>query len=526
MIAAPTISLPEVDTGPFAFGADPLPDMGPMPDDWKAWFRRVSPQLEDFAPHHERAGDWLQVIEAGQKPRPGVDAWARGHGKSTFAEHGAAYCAERRKRNFVLYVGETQSAAEKHVENIKTLLERIGGAVGMRLENKYGYSRGWKKSLIRTASGFSVMALGLDVAMRGVKLEDIRPDLIIFDDFDGRHDSPYITQKKIEIITESIIPAGSDDAAIWFVQNLVIPNGIMSRLCGVSQYEAGFLSRRRVNGPIKAVEGLQTEERFSEEFGRKIHIVTGGTPTWSAYTLEDAQEDILEEGFRAFDREKQHNVKDVEGALWTTDLLNETRARWADEDEQTSVDGRVIRRSDLTRTVVSVDPATTSNTTSDETGIGAAGRTSGGDRQAPHGYVTHDLSGTYKPSVWARKAVMLHDRIGADCIVAEKNQGGEMIDNVLQGAAEKLHEEGLRDAETVDVELIPVHDGKRVRADPIAQRFEDHTAHIVGDLPGLEEEMTTWDGSDGSASPNRVDWMTQALTELMLGNKQEVDWKV
>lgn len=497
------ITLPSIDTGPFAFGGDAPPNMA-LPDDWKQWFMRVSPQLKAFAPHHENAGDWLESIEMGEKPRPHIDPWPRAHGKSTFAEHGVAYLAERRKRTFALYVGDAQDSAERHVENIKTLLERIGGAVGMRLENKYGHSRGWKKSLIRTASGFNVLALGMDVAMRGVKLEDFRPDLIIFDDIDGRHDTPHVTQKKIETLTESIIPAGSDDSAIWFVQNLVIPNGIMSRLCGVSTHEADFLARRIVNGPVKAVNGLQTEQRFVEELGRRVHIVTGGEPTWGAYTLEDAQEDILEEGWRAFDREKQQNVKDVEGALWSTDLLNETRVADAPE---------------FTRTVVGVDPATTSKDTSDDTGIIAAGRTSGDAGKAAHAYVTADETGTYKPSVWGRRVVALHDEIGADCVVAESNQGGEMVQHVIEGAARAMYEDGTRGTPNIKVKLIHVHDGKRVRAEPVAQLYEEHTAHHVGEWPSLEEEMTTWDASSGQASPNRIDGLGLALTELMLGGQ-------
>lgn len=467
-----------------------------MPEQWEVWFRRITPALKDFAPHHKISGRWLQLLRPETRPAPQIDIWPRGHGKSTFAEHGVSYAAEREKRRFALYICATQDAAEIHVSNIQALLEKVGGKVGRRLENQYGHSKGWKKTMLRTASGFNCVAFGLDQAMRGVKLEEYRPDLIILDDIDGRHDTLATTQKKIEILTESILPAGSDDLAVWGVQNLITPTGIFARL---ADGRADFLASRRVNGPIPAIRGLQTEQRFLEEWkgaplNRRIHIITGGEPTWKAFDLEVCQQEIIDLGWRAFDREKQNNVKDVEGALWTTELINETRVEKAPA---------------LSRVVVSVDPATTSKNSSDETGIGASGRTTDA-----HGYVLEDVSGHYTPAEWGRKAVLLHDRIGADSIVAEKNQGGEMVEDVIRNAAKALHQEGLRTTEYVTVKLVHASKGKRARAEPVAQAYEEHAVHHVGELPGLEDQMTTWNATDGSESPDRVDWLVWSLVEL------------
>lgn len=471
---------------------------GRLPDDWQRWFRRVTPQLEDFAPHHKDAGAWLESIEPDVRPRPFIAIWPRGHGKSTFAEHGVAYLAERRRRQFALYVCATQDAAEVHVSNIQSLLEKVGGDVGRRLENQYGHSKGWKKSMLRTASGFNCVAFGLDQALRGIKLEDYRPDLIIFDDIDGRHDSPALTKKKIEILTESLLPTGSDDAAVWGVQNLIIPNGIFSRM---ADNRADYLGSRIVSGPIKAVQGLVTEEVYGYEWQgetleRNIHVIRSGTPTWSAFDLETCQQEIVDLGWKAFDREKQNNVKDVEGALWSTDLINATRVSSVPDD--------------ITRTVVAVDPASTSKNSSDETGIIGAARDS---RQ--HGYVLADESGTYKPAQWGRKVVLLHDRLGAACVIAEKNNGGEMVEHVVVTAAKELHQEGLRDTADIVVTLVHASKGKRARAEPVSQKYDEHTVHHVGDIPGLEEQMTTWDASDGSESPDRVDALVWGMTDLL-----------
>lgn len=480
-----------------------------MPEQWEVWFRMISPSLKDFAPHHKKTGQWLQSLKPGDRPRPEIDIWPRGHGKSTFCEHGVAYVAERRKRFFALYVSATQDAAELHVSNIQALLEKVGGKVGRRLENQYGHSKGWKKTMLRTASGFNCVAFGLDQAMRGVKLEDYRPDLIIFDDIDGRHDTLATTKKKIEILTESLLPAGSDDLAVWGAQNLITPTGIFSRL---SDGRAEFLATRRVNGPVKAIDGLQAEQRFVEEWkgdplNRRIHIITGGDPTWEAFDLETCQQEIIDLGWRAFDREKQNNVKDVEGALWATELINETRISKEELPK-------------LIRKVVAVDPAATSKESSDETGIGTSGRSAIG-----HGFVLEDHSGHYSPAEWGRKAVQLHDRIGADCIVAESNQGGEMVEDVIKNAAKKLFDEGARETPAIKVKLIHAKDGKRVRAEPVAQMYEEAAIHHVGSFPELEDQMTTWDASDGSASPDRLDWMVYSMIDLgITKTRQKPDW--
>ena len=252
---------------------------------------------------------------------------------------------------------------------------------------------------------------------------------------------------------------------------------------------------------------------YGEPVGRKVHVVLDGKPTWEAYGLRAAQEDILEEGFKSFDREKQQNVEDVEGALWTTEGINETRLSASD---RTRLESGEVNPSHLTRKVVGVDPATTSKGTSDETGIVGAGKWPADSHGVEHGVVLKDESGTYTPSQWGRRAVRMHDRLDAKAIIAEKNQGGEMVQDTIENAAKALWREGRRQSPRVNVVLVSVHDGKRVRADPIAQKWEEETAHIMGSLPELEHEMTTWDGSDGGASPNRIDAMVQGLTHLLL----------
>src|SRR5690606_10318737 len=82
-------------------------------------------------------------------------------------------------------------------------------------------SRSWNRRTVTTASGFTVEAIGLNKAVRGQKIDWARPDLIILDDIDEKHDTELTTTKKAQVITDSILPAGSANCAVLFVQNLI-----------------------------------------------------------------------------------------------------------------------------------------------------------------------------------------------------------------------------------------------------------------------------------------------------------------
>ena len=221
-----------------------------FPDDWRSWMAIVSPHLKAMAERHARFFEYCQAIELGVKPRSYIAPWPRKGGKSTTGEHGVAYLAERKRRRLCLYVCEEQSAANDHVSAIETLFGRIGGDLSQVATNTQGRSRGWKISRKMTASGFGLVGFGLDSAKRGIKIDDVVPDLIVFDDIDGRHDTLAATKKKIETITQTILPMGTSDVAVFGLQNLIIPHGVVARLV---DGRADFLLDRIVDGPYKAI---------------------------------------------------------------------------------------------------------------------------------------------------------------------------------------------------------------------------------------------------------------------------------
>lgn len=219
----------------------------------------------------------------------------------------------RRARRYVLYVSSTQQQADDHVANVAGLLEseRLASAdhrLAERSIGKYGNSRGWRRNRLRSAAGFTVDALGLDTAARGVKLDEVRPDMIVLDDIDDAIDSPETTRKKIVAITQKLLPAGSSDVATLAVQNIVQHEGVFARLAGLASEPADFLADRVVSGPHPALRGFQAEKQPDGKW-----LIISGTPTWDGQDLEICQQQVNDWGIKAFRAEAQHERTPPEG---------------------------------------------------------------------------------------------------------------------------------------------------------------------------------------------------------------------
>ena len=181
-------------------------------------------------------------------------------------------------------------------------------------------------------------------------------------------------------------------------------------------------------------------------------------------------------------------LDDTPGALWTLDMLDRSRRDHAPE---------------LQRIVVAVDPAVSTREGSDETGIVVAGKDARGD-----GWVLEDLSGKYQPADWARTAVEAYRRHAADRVVAEVNQGGDLVETTIRMIDQN-----------VPFTAVHASRGKYIRAEPIAALFEQNRVHLVGSFPLLEDQLTQFvpDLDRGRAgSPDRADSMIWAITELMV----------
>lgn len=183
-------------------------------------------------------------------------------------------------------------------------------------------------------------------------------------------------------------------------------------------------------------------------------------------------------------------LDDMPGALWCREAIDMSRKREDVEYE---------------RIVISVDPAATSGEEADETGIVAVGLARDADGYA-RGYVLADRSMRGSPEEWASAAVRLYHELDADRIVAEKNQGGEMVEAVMKAVDRN-----------VPITLVHATRGKVVRAEPIAALYEQGRVHHVGRFDKLEDQMCLFtrdaDRSPGN-SPDRVDALVWGLTSL------------
>ena len=230
--------------------------------------------------------------------------------------------------------------------------------------------------------------------------------------------------------------------------------------------------------PVKALKKLVADQRT---------VVTGGSSFANKANLAPSfiHRIITQYEGTRIGRQEVHAelLEDVEGALWTHEMLDDLRVREAP---------------DMQRIVVAIDPAVTAGEDSDETGIITAGR--GLDDRF---YVLADSSGRHTPHEWARRAVDAYYQLQADCIVAEVNNGGDMCEHTIHTVDRNVR-----------VKKVHASRGKLTRAEPVVALYEQRRAHHIGNFADLESQMCSW--VPGESSPDRMDALVWAATELLL----------
>jgi phage terminase large subunit-like protein len=183
-------------------------------------------------------------------------------------------------------------------------------------------------------------------------------------------------------------------------------------------------------------------------------------------------------------------LEDVPGALWTRDNIETHRITPA-------------KMPALVRIVVAIDPAVTSGEDADETGIIAVGL--GTDQR---GYVLEDGSGQYAPNAWAKEAIKIYWLKKADRVVAEVNNGGDMVESTLRMVDPN-----------VAYKAVHASRGKVIRAEPVSALYEQGRVSHVGAFPELEDQLCAFTSDYDrakSGSPDRLDALVWALSELMV----------
>ena len=245
-------------------------------------------------------------------------------------------------------------------------------------------------------------------------------------------------------------------------------------------------------GPNPYIVGSTTPK--PRPFFRKLladakTVVTHGTTAEAHHLAQEVRDQLYADyaGTRLGRQELSGEVlADIEGALWNWELIEANR--------------EPMPKTGFARIVVAIDPAGGSAETNDETGIIVCGKDDRG-----HGYVLADRSGRYKPHDWARVALEAYYEFGADRIVAEVNFGADMVEATIR-------------AVDTFAAFTAVHASraKRQRAEPISAMYEKGIIHHTQPFEALEEQMTTW-VPDGGTSPDRMDALVWALTNLMQG---------
>jgi hypothetical protein len=177
-------------------------------------------------------------------------------------------------------------------------------------------------------------------------------------------------------------------------------------------------------------------------------------------------------------------LDDIEGALWTWDMIEKNR---------------VFELPELVRVCIPVDPAVTKNDDSDETGIVPVAKGVDG-----HFYIIGDYTGKYTPIETARRINQAFDDKQADMVVAEVNNGGDYIRDVISLVNGRMPYEDVHAAR-----------GKQTRAEPMALMYSQGRVHHFGRYDKLEDEMTTWIPNSGAKSPNRIDSLVWGLYYLL-----------
>ncbi len=186
-------------------------------------------------------------------------------------------------------------------------------------------------------------------------------------------------------------------------------------------------------------------------------------------------------------------IDDIEGALWSHSIIE---------------DQRVTEAPEMQRIVVSIDPAVTSGENSDETGIIISGR--GVDNRY---YVIDDISGRMSPDAWAQKAVNAYHEHDADKIVAEVNNGGDLVERLIRTVESGVPYKAIRSSR-----------GKLLRAEPISALYEQGKVSHLGVFSELEQQMCGYT-PETAKSPDRLDALVFGITELSASSGQAM-WRV
>lgn len=329
-----------------------------------------------------------------------------------------------------------------------------------------------------TADGGGVYAVGLGGSITG-----FGGDIIIVDDpVKSREDaeSPTFRARAWDWYRDTLYTRLEPGASLIVVATRWHPDDLPGRI----------LKHAATTGETWRVINLPALADAGDPLGR-----APGDPLWperyDVPALERIRATLGPRGWASL--YQQQPIATAGGAYWTAELVEQAQAAAPDELPT------------FARLVVSVDPPASSEPGADEAGIVVCGCERPPLRR---GAVLEDLSGVMDPEAWGKAAVEAFVRWRADTVVAEKNQGGEMVRAVIHAAARKMG------VPRPPVRLVHARRGKALRAEPVAQQFRQGNVWMRGSLPRLADQMLSWT-PESTDSPDRLDAMVHGLTHVM-----------
>jgi len=350
----------------------------------------------------------------------------------------------------VLYAAPTQDQVERFWTSVTSSLEQpIDAKIFNKNETKHAIELLGSEQRIRAKTAWNADSLRGDYA-----------DVLIMDEFQLMAEDAWNT-------VGAPMLADNNGSAIF----IYTPPSLHSR------------SVSKATDPQNAAKMYKKAAADTTGRWAAFNFTSYDNPHISREALDDLKQDMTSVAYRM--EIMAEDLDEAPGALW----------------KRSDIDGaRVLQSPELDRVVVGVDPSATAG--GDEAGIITAGRT--GDEY----YTIADDSVQGSPQVWAKAAVTAYHKYKANVIVAEDNNGGEMVEAVIKQVDP-----------SVIVRRVHASRGKATRAEPIAAISEQGRDHHVGSFPALEDELCLW--MPGDASPNRLDAKVWAITDLL-----NFDWLI
>lgn len=382
-------------------------------------------------------------------PRKVIRAGRRG-GKTVGV---SIYAVERfLKGRRILYAAPTQEQVDRFwVSVTRALQEPIDAGVFYKNETKHIIERPNTEQRIRAKTAWNADSLRGDYA-----------DELIMDEFQ------LIAEDAWNTVGAPMLADNNGNAIFIYT-----PPSLHSR------------SISKASDPQNAAKMFKRAAADTTGRWKAFNFTSYDNPHISRDALDDLAHDMTSTAYRM--EIMAEDLDEAPGALWKRDDIDAAR---------------VTKAPDLELVVVGVDPSATSG--GDEAGIITAGRK--GDDY----YTLADDSIQGSPQAWATAAVTAYHKHKANAIIAEDNNGGEMVEAVIKQVDPAAY-----------VKRVHASRGKATRAEPVSAISQQGRDHHVGTFPALEDELCLW--MPGDASPNRLDAKVWAITELMSGGVSSID---